>query len=92
MASKENMMDRARADYERFRSSFEGDYQARFCYELAELEDRIHRLEAIVRKFEAGEPVGFDTNNERMCRLVRQLQAMKEYHAVLIERYNAGQL
>jgi hypothetical protein len=92
MATKKEMMDKARADYERFRSSFEGDYQARFCYELAELEDRRQRLEAIVSKFEAGEPVGFDTDTERMCRLVRQLQAMRLYHSVLSERYNAGQL
>jgi hypothetical protein len=88
----EALMVKATEDYKKFKADNGGDYKYRFCYEFAELTDRMESLKAVIEKYIRGEPVGFETNPERMERLKRQLKYMGIYHAILTERLLSGSL
>ena len=84
MATKEEMLNAAKAKYNEWREkSF--DYQSRFCYELVEIEDRIFRLE----KFLQNKPLPDNLENDKSRRdlLSIQLDIMKSYQKVLRARY-----
>jgi hypothetical protein len=84
MASKEDMLNRAQADYDKWRET-SGDYQTRFCYEFVELKDRISRLEKFLNS-------GFAIKQYQKDRLTIQLSIMKSYLEVMQTRYNDDQL
>jgi hypothetical protein len=84
METKEDMVERAKAAYKKFcEDNASMNAQARFYFELVELEDRIAKLEECVQSnFMGNIKAPF-----RQHMFVRQLHAMKVYHAVLLERY-----
>jgi hypothetical protein len=86
MASKENMLDRAKTDYEKWRKE-SGDYQSRFCYELVELNDRIARLKNYIDNDFPGQTVKY-----RQERLRVQLKIMEAYKEILDARFKDDQL
>jgi hypothetical protein len=87
MASKEDLMERAKAEYELWRPG-SGDYRSRFCYELVELEDRIERLEQYI----ANQLSFPEDDSNRIELLVIQLHSMKTYREVMRLRYKNNRL
>jgi hypothetical protein len=86
MASKENMMDRATSDYEKWRET-SGDYQSRFCFELVEINDRVMRLKSFIDNGCQGV-----SQQYRKDRLKIQLKIMEAYQEILNARYIDNQL
>ena len=84
MATKEDMINRAKADYENWRK-ISGDYQSRFCFELVEIEDRISRLDNFLQNKPL--PDGLDKDKNRRDLLNIQLNIMRSYREVLRARY-----
>jgi hypothetical protein len=84
MATKEDMIMRALADYEKYREN-SGDYQSRFCYELVEIRDRIDRLERFLERIPL--PDGLIEDHHRRNLLHMQLSIMRSYQLVLEMRY-----
>jgi len=89
MATKEDMMNRAKYEYEKWREN-SGDYQSRFCFELVELEDRITRLDNMLQNKPL--PHNLDRDKNRRDLLFIQLQIMRAYRDVMRARYENDQL
>jgi hypothetical protein len=84
MASKENMLARARSDYVAWHEN-SGDYQYRFCYEFVELEARIERLKRYLMDPVNTDPISLE-------RLKVQLKIMEAYREIMLVRYDSDQL
>jgi hypothetical protein len=86
MATKDDMLNRAKHDYEEWRKN-SGDYQSRFCFEFIELNDRINKLQEFINN-------GFQgvTEQYRKDRLKIQLKIMEAYREILNARFEDSQL
>jgi hypothetical protein len=87
MATKEDMIDCAKAEYAKWREN-SVDFQYRFCYELVELEDRIERLKNLINT--KAENLHIEAVN--IERLKVQLKIMEAYLEIMRIRYNSDHL
>jgi hypothetical protein len=87
MAIKEDMIDRAKSEYTKWREE-SVDYQYRFCYELVELKDRIERLKILINN--KAENLHIEAVN--IERLKVQLKIMEAYLEIMRIRYNSDHL
>jgi hypothetical protein len=89
MATKEDMINRAEADYKKWRED-SGDYQSRFCFELVELRDRVSRLDNFLQNKPLPDDLDKDIHRKNLLQL--QLQIMRSYLEVLKMRYDNDRL